>query len=392
DSSNNYHHGPFYMIYTLIYIVCIIAVIASFIAYGTKFKKKNRGSIGLIGVLVAAGVCMQELVNSEWRTCIISLTLAAILQFIHYSEFWQQQSDEDILNQKMLLEKDALTGMMTRYAYNQMLAYYEDSHALQKDHVVVSIDVNGLKSTNDTFGHAAGDELIKGAAECVLKAFSPYGKCFRTGGDEFVAIILADDKKLSGIKGNLEAYMNEWHGELVDHISLACGYVRKTEYPAASLNELLLIADKRMYNAKSSYYRAKGVDRRSQKAAYDALCNSYAKILRVNLTDDSYEIIVADDSELTSNFGFHQSLSGWLRDFAANNQVFSEDKEMFLANTRLDDLRSYFKADNNYRCLRYRRYRAGELTTVLMELVKSDDYSANHENIFLYVKDIGAMD
>ncbi|MBQ0079411.1 MAG: hypothetical protein KBS66_05945, partial [Eubacterium sp.] len=34
DSSNNYHHGPFYMIYTLIYIVCIIAVIASFIAYG----------------------------------------------------------------------------------------------------------------------------------------------------------------------------------------------------------------------------------------------------------------------------------------------------------------------------------------------------------------------
>ena len=37
-------------------------------------------------------------------------------------------------------------------------------------------------------GHVAGDELIRGAAECIAKVTAKFGKCFRTGGDEFCVI------------------------------------------------------------------------------------------------------------------------------------------------------------------------------------------------------------
>ena len=55
---------------------------------------------------------------------------------------------------------------------------------LSENFVYASIDVNGLKIVNDEIGHAAGDELIKGAADCMTKAFGSYGKVYRTGGDE----------------------------------------------------------------------------------------------------------------------------------------------------------------------------------------------------------------
>ena len=59
------------------------------------------------------------------------------------------------------------------------------------DHLIVvksehypgdTIDINGLKVVNDTLGHAAGDELICGAADCISKTFEKSGTCYRTGG------------------------------------------------------------------------------------------------------------------------------------------------------------------------------------------------------------------
>ena len=53
----------------------------------------------------------------------------------------------------------------------------------------ISIDLNGLKRVNDTYGHVAGDELIRAAADCMKNSFNEYGKIYRIGGDEFAVII-----------------------------------------------------------------------------------------------------------------------------------------------------------------------------------------------------------
>ena len=56
-----------------------------------------------------------------------------------------------------------------------------------------SVDVNGLKKVNDTKGHTAGDELIKGAANCLTLAVGNNGKVYRTGGDEFMAVLFTEN-------------------------------------------------------------------------------------------------------------------------------------------------------------------------------------------------------
>lgn len=52
---------------------------------------------------------------------------------------------------------------------------------------VIMMDVNGLKTVNDSCGHMAGDELIIGAAKCIQTSMGEYGKVYRVGGDEFYA-------------------------------------------------------------------------------------------------------------------------------------------------------------------------------------------------------------
>lgn len=94
---------------------------------------------------------------------------------------------------------DEQTGFLNHRAYNEALAAYEEK-AIEEDAVFISLDVNGLKVTNDTLGHAAGDELISGATKCMRQCFGSYGKLFRTGGDEFMAIIFADESKLEELK------------------------------------------------------------------------------------------------------------------------------------------------------------------------------------------------
>ncbi|MFR3283861.1 MAG: diguanylate cyclase domain-containing protein [Clostridium fessum] len=54
----------------------------------------------------------------------------------------------------------------------------------------------GWKRVNDTYGHVAGDELIRAAADCMKNSFNEYGKVYRIGGDEFAVIITRGYKRV----------------------------------------------------------------------------------------------------------------------------------------------------------------------------------------------------
>ncbi len=148
---------------------------------------------------------------------------------------------------------DELTGLYNRRAYEDDIASYEDK-VTQENFVFASFDVNGLKKVNDSKGHIAGDELLVGAAECMKKCFEPYGKVYRVGGDEFAAIIFVSPAQLHAIKKDFENVTSKWSGKLVDSLSVSCGYVAKREAGTDSVHEMANIADKKMYEAKSTFY------------------------------------------------------------------------------------------------------------------------------------------
>lgn len=262
DAQNRYAHGPLYNVYAVAYTLIMALVVIEFILYGMTFRRQNRASLYGIVVIVFAGVLLQECLGGDTRTAYLGLTLGAALVFIHYSEFSQLAADDHLLEQQVQISTDALTHLQSRFAYMKALRDYDDAMPLPSDLAAFSVDVNGLKATNDTLGHEAGDELICGAARCIEAVFGKYGRCYRTGGDEF--IVLANMRR-EDADAALKALAQEaqlWRGKSVKELSIAAGCALAADHPKLTAEELVRVADQSMYEAKTAYYQRTGKERR----------------------------------------------------------------------------------------------------------------------------------
>ena len=217
-----------------------------------------------------------------------------------------------------------------------------------------------------------------------------YGKVYRTGGDEFTAILYIGKNRLDDILSSFENAVSNWQGKLVDSISVSFGYARADEAKGLQISDVAAIADKRMYDNKAAYYKKKGVDRRGQVDAHKALCNLYTKILKINVTDDSYQIVNMDQKEQTEEMGFSDSISKWLVSFGKSGQVHPEDLDNYLRLTDKKYINDYFEQNKTSLHVFYRRKFEDEFKQVMMEMIPADDYSNDNKSLFLYVKNIDA--
>ena len=162
----------------------------------------------------------------------------------------------DLLNRLNNLSfHDSLTGAFNR---NAMAEHHV--HDLQMDSVgVIYCDITGLKRTNDTMGHEAGDRMIQDCYNLIHEELKTEW-IYRTGGDEFVAVHPNCNKEdfYKTVETLHQRIQNNKH-----HI--AVGYVWSDEQPL-NLEVLISKADKIMYQDKRDYYdqnyMVHGVDRR----------------------------------------------------------------------------------------------------------------------------------
>ncbi|MCR5156112.1 MAG: GGDEF domain-containing protein, partial [Butyrivibrio sp.] len=168
----------------------------------------------------------------------------------------EKRREENLIRISMT---DEMTRLFNRRCYDEDLKKHR-YNGMSTDFVIFSVDVNGLKKVNDTNGHAAGDELIKGAANCFSLAAGNLGKVYRTGGDEFMAIVHMEDPE--GLRKEIQRRTADWKGILNDSLAMSVGYASYKDHPEASVDELERLADTDMYNEKEKYYRESGIDRR----------------------------------------------------------------------------------------------------------------------------------
>ena len=157
---------------------------------------------------------------------------------------------------------DELTGIFNRQFY-RIVSDSINEKKLANKVVMVSLDVNGLKRTNDISGHLAGDELIKGAAEIIRDVFNAnsYG-VFRIGGDEFVAIVKCDRSDIPTYERKLVEAQKKWVGKLNKEISLSYGFAAGMDYPDKNIEFVYNAADEMMLANKTKYYVTNKIDRR----------------------------------------------------------------------------------------------------------------------------------
>ncbi len=150
---------------------------------------------------------------------------------------------------------DLPTGLFNRNGFNiyapQMLRI-----AAAGDMQVLAIlgDLNCLKYINDTYGHNAGDEAIKKAADAFIQSAPSSGdRCrnFRIGGDEFVQLIIGEltaetvDEQLAKIRTFLEDF--NMHSNLPYPIQLSLGVVFEKAESNLTVDSLISSADREMF-------------------------------------------------------------------------------------------------------------------------------------------------
>ena len=77
---------------------------------------------------------------------------------------------------------DSLTGLFNRLSFNEALPELEKKRS-NGDVIIVAMDLNDLKRINDGLGHEAGDEILKGASDCMKQVLDRHGNVYRFGGD-----------------------------------------------------------------------------------------------------------------------------------------------------------------------------------------------------------------
>lgn len=180
--------------------------------------------------------------------------------------FYSRDIDEEKRKEEsleLMLNTDALTGLYNRHAYEGLVQKMKDGE-VQDNLWFVGIDVNGLKVTNDVKGHKAGDELIIGVAGVVESAVSSYGKVFRVGGDEFIAILNCSKEEMDQCLEQMEKNRKIWSGVYSDELSFSKGIVSSAEFPGCEISVLEKESDKRMYEEKRRYYTSMHGDRRNR--------------------------------------------------------------------------------------------------------------------------------
>ena len=94
---------------------------------------------------------------------------------------------EDLISKNQMLtyeaEHDSLTGVLNRGMYDKLLA--EDDGIV----AILVIDIDYFKQVNDTFGHQAGDAILKKVADALAESFNDDAQVCRIGGDEFSLVI-----------------------------------------------------------------------------------------------------------------------------------------------------------------------------------------------------------
>ena len=124
---------------------------------------------------------------------------------------------------------DIMTGTNNKGAFERdSLGLTSNCLKLGEKFAVIAIDANDLKSINDRYGHAEGDELIKAIGYSLMGVFGKRNT-YRVGGDEFCVLLrennsLRVEADIQTFRAALKAYYSQHPGLLHEQVSVAAGY------------------------------------------------------------------------------------------------------------------------------------------------------------------------
>ena len=162
------------------------------------------------------------------------------------------------------LELTARTDPLTGIGNRRRLA--EDLRAVRA-HIdrsgftygIAEIDLDHFKAINDTFGHAAGDDVLRGVAQAIERSLRSQDVIYRLGGEEFLVLLhVPNEEALSTAAERLRAVVSDLafdHGDTETHgrvsVSIGATFIGPADLDQSD-DEWIARADAALYEAKSA--------------------------------------------------------------------------------------------------------------------------------------------
>ncbi len=170
----------------------------------------------------------------------------------------------ELIRQRKMLDEfahiDALTGISNRRKLDIVIADEVAANKRDKKQLAVAlIDVDYFKQYNDNYGHGAGDVALKKVATSIREVLNrPRDFTARYGGEEFVVIL--PDTDVEGASLVIHKMMQALAEKEIKHefssispfVTISIGTVVVDAEQSTSPDEILLQADKRLYQAKQN--------------------------------------------------------------------------------------------------------------------------------------------
>ena len=151
----------------------------------------------------------------------------------------------------MQARTDALTGLLNRRGFESQMAFaLALARRSQRDLSLIAVDVDHFKRVNDTYGHEAGDEVLRRLGQTLAARLRSSDVVARLGGEEFVALL--PDTDLTGAQAIAQALvdaMAEQHDPVVGRITVSAGVGTMRDLQDTGA-DMLRRADAALYEAK----------------------------------------------------------------------------------------------------------------------------------------------
>jgi len=227
-----------------------------------KFWLKSEDAEKIVKKLFDKGASIGELVGRRKDGSIFNVQLLASIvtdksgkpvnMMASFIDITERKKAEKQL--KELARIDSLTGCYSRrYGLELLDRQIKLSHRSKSPLLLTFLDVDDFKTINDTFGHNEGDKVLKESVELFKSTLREVDIICRMGGDEFLLIFPDSSlKEVSLIRDRLQKNLSQLNKKIKKNyqIKFSMGFSEYLPYKPETLDELIRIADQRMYDEK----------------------------------------------------------------------------------------------------------------------------------------------
>lgn len=238
---------------------CVYCVKKEKTAGGRTVRRIPDLCLYVLAIIIAIGAVIHLTMEDKEATGINELFLPLIFDLLmlfscilELNDIYTEHAGNVVLEDAAYT--DVLTGLKNRaYCDSRFRSFASDPH---QTYTIISLDVNGLKHVNDTYGHVAGDELIRDSAEILSVVFDDIGDVIRMGGDEFVVII--DGRRRHHLQKSLKQMekIEETTSQNREYnIKISYGIAYSDRKSLMTPDEVYRAADEKMYEMKKIIHK-----------------------------------------------------------------------------------------------------------------------------------------